>query len=50
MGPSGFCVHETLYPNNKVLYDFYDIECYDPDDRYFGDQYVNDDCSYTGGD
>jgi len=36
--------------NNKVLYDFYDIECYDPDDRYFGDQYVNDDCSYTGGD
>ncbi len=35
--------------NNKVLYDFYDIECYDPDDSYFGDQYVNDDCSYTGG-
>ena len=35
--------------NNKVLYDFYDIECYDPDDSYFGDKYVNDDCSYTGG-
>jgi hypothetical protein len=35
--------------NNKVLYDFYDIECYDPDGSYFGDKYVNDDCSYTGG-
>ncbi|MCK4806992.1 MAG: T9SS type A sorting domain-containing protein [Candidatus Aegiribacteria sp.] len=35
--------------NSKVLYDFYDIECYDPDDSYFGDKYVNDDCSYTGG-
>ena len=35
--------------NNKVLYDFYDIECYDPDDNYFGDLNVNDDCSYTGG-
>lgn len=35
--------------NSKVLYDFYDIECYDPDGSYFGDQYVNDDCSYTGG-
>ena len=35
--------------NDKVLYDFYDIECYDPDNSYFGDQYVNDDCSYTGG-
>ncbi len=35
--------------NNKVLYDFYDIECYDPDESYFGDKYVNDDCSYNGG-
>ena len=35
--------------NDKVLYDFYDIECYDPDTTYFGDQYVSDDCSYTGG-
>ena len=35
--------------NNKVLYDFYDIECYDPDDNYFGDRNVSDDCSYTGG-
>ena len=35
--------------NNKVLYDFYDIECYNPDGSYFGDKNVNDDCSYTGG-
>ena len=35
--------------NNKILYDFYDIECYDPDHSYFGDKNVNDDCSYTGG-
>jgi len=35
--------------NNKVLYDFYDIECYNPDGDYFGDKNVNDDCSYTGG-
>ncbi|MFC2133762.1 T9SS type A sorting domain-containing protein [Bacteroidota bacterium] len=35
--------------NNKVLYDFYDIECYNPDGVYFGDQNVTDACSYTGG-
>jgi len=35
--------------NNKLLYDFYDIECYDPDGSYFGDKNVNDNCSYTGG-
>lgn len=32
--------------NGKVLYDFYDIECYDPDDNYFGDKLVNDFCDY----
>ena len=32
--------------NNKVLYDFYDIECYDPDGSYFGDKLVNDNCDY----
>ena len=35
--------------NNKVLYDFYDIECYNPEGEYFGDRNVRDDCSYTGG-
>ncbi|MBW2109315.1 MAG: hypothetical protein JRI36_11725, partial [Deltaproteobacteria bacterium] len=34
--------------NGKVLYDFYDIECYDPDGNYFGDQYVLDGCGYDG--
>jgi len=32
--------------NNKVLYDFYDIECYNPDGNYFGNLYVTDGCSY----
>jgi len=32
--------------NNKILYDFYDIECYDPDDTYFGDKLVSDGCYY----
>ncbi len=36
--------------NDKILYDFYDIECYDPDDDYFGDQYVLDDCGYDEND
>ncbi len=35
--------------NNKILYDFADIESYDPDGRYFGDKKVRDDCSYAGG-
>lgn len=32
--------------NYKVLYDFYDIECYDPDGNYYGDKLVNDNCDY----
>ena len=32
--------------NDKVLYDFYDIECYDPDGNYFGDKWVDDACNY----
>ncbi|MBN2000345.1 DNRLRE domain-containing protein [candidate division KSB1 bacterium] len=35
--------------NDKVLFDFYDIECYDPDGNYFGDQHVTDECYYDGG-
>lgn len=35
--------------NDKVLFDFYDIECYDPDGNYFGDRYVDDACNYDGG-
>ncbi|NIM20515.1 MAG: hypothetical protein GTO51_09840 [Candidatus Latescibacteria bacterium] len=32
--------------NNKVLYDFADIETYDPDGTYFGDKIPNDNCDY----
>ena len=32
--------------NDKVLYDFYDIECYDPDGNYYGDKLVDDACNY----
>ncbi len=32
--------------NDKVLYDFYDIELYDPDGSYFGDKAVTDGCDY----
>jgi hypothetical protein len=32
--------------NNKVLYDFEDIESYDPDGTYFGDKIPNDNCDY----
>ncbi len=35
--------------SSKVLFDFYDIECYDPDGKYFGDKNVTDNCSYNGG-
>ncbi len=32
--------------NDKWLFEFYDIECYDPDGEYFGDRFVNDVCEY----
>ena len=35
--------------SNKVLFDFADIESYDPDGNYFGDKNVQDSCAYTGG-
>lgn len=35
--------------NGKVLYDFEDIESYDPDGVYFGDRNPTDNCDYTGG-
>ena len=37
--------------NNKTLYDFADIESYNPDGVYFGDKRPNDACAYdTNGD
>ena len=35
--------------NNKVLFDFADIESYDPDGNYFLDLGATDSCNYTGG-
>ncbi len=32
--------------NNKILYDFADIECYNPDGVYFGDKKPDDACAY----
>lgn len=32
--------------NKKILFDFADIECYNPDGVYFGDKKPNDACSY----
>ncbi len=32
--------------NDKILFDFADIECYNPEDTYFGDKKPNDACSY----
>ena len=42
-------IRDYCEANDKILYDFYDIECYDPDGNYFGDNQVDDDCSYDGG-
>jgi hypothetical protein len=32
--------------NDRILYDFADIESYDPDDQYFLDDYADDECDY----
>jgi hypothetical protein len=32
--------------NGKILYDFNDIESYDPDGNYYLDKYANDNCDY----
>ena len=35
--------------NNKILYDFADIESYDPDAHYYLDKGADDGCNYNGG-
>jgi len=39
-------IRDYCIANNKILYDFADIESYDPDGDYFGDKLVNDNCDY----
>jgi len=43
-------IRDYCNSNNKILYDFADIESWDPDDNYY--EHANDDCSYysAGGD
>ncbi len=42
-------IRQYCITNNKVLFDFADIESYDPDGNYFLDLFANDNCDYTGG-
>jgi hypothetical protein len=39
-------IRQYCRQNNKVLFDFADIESYDPDGNYFLDKYANDQCYY----
>ena len=39
-------IRDYCTTNNKILYDFADIDSHDPDGNYYGDKLVNDDCSY----
>lgn len=39
-------IREFCKQNNKILFDFADIESYNPDGTYFGDKYANDMCEY----
>jgi len=39
-------IRDYCTANGKVLYDFEDIESYNPDGTYFGDKIPNDNCDY----
>ncbi len=39
-------IRDYCASNGKVLFDFADIETYDPDGVYFGDKIPNDNCDY----
>ena len=39
-------IRDYCLANDKILYDFADIESYNPDGVYFGDKLVNDACDY----
>jgi len=42
-------IRDFCIAHDKVLFDFADIESYDPDGSYFHDQYATDNCDYSGG-
>ena len=39
-------IRQYCIDHNKVLYDFYDLELYDPDGNYYGNKAVTDNCDY----
>lgn len=39
-------IREYCQTNGKILFDFADIESYDPHGNYFGDKYCTDNCDY----
>ena len=39
-------IREYCQTNLKILFDFADIESYDPHSNYFGDKYCTDNCDY----
>jgi hypothetical protein len=39
-------IRDYCIENGKVLYDFYDIELYNPDGSYFGEKGATDNCDY----
>ena len=42
-------IRQFCQQNNKILFDFADIESYNPDGEYFLDKNADDGCNYTGG-
>jgi len=40
-------IRDHCSTHNRILFDFADIESYDPDDNYFLDDFCGDDCSYN---
>lgn len=42
-------VRKYCRDNGKILFDFADIESYDPDGNYYLDKGTTDNCDYTGG-
>jgi hypothetical protein len=42
-------IRDYCRTNGKILFDFADIESYDPDGNYFLDRGADDECNYNGG-
>lgn len=42
-------IRDFCQNNEKILFDFADIESYNPDGEYFLDKFADDGCNYSGG-